>query len=358
MTDSRQHEEQHENVWLLLPWYANGTLDATERRLVEGHLAGCPACRDEAARCSTVAAALREGEETAPSPHPIQLARLMERIQALDARDALAGHDGHGGNIASAAHAASGAHDVHDENTVGAASDDDEIDDLSGGMRHELGRSYGHGEPGEIVGKRQAGGAARAGAAGAREASLLGTTPRRVRIALVGQLAAMLLLAAALAFRPAGQSAPAAPPAALYHVLAAPAATADGAEAAARPRIRLVFVETATEKQIREVLLRTRGRLVDGPSPLGAYTLEVPAPASPSGAGMGPAAGAGWTDRAPVAAGDAAHAAAAAAAPPAPRLAPAEAAPDSLGIVLAYLRSQAIVRFAEPVEGAAAREAR
>lgn len=334
MTDSRQHEEQHENVWLLLPWYANGTLDATERRLVEGHLAGCPACRDEAARCSTVAAALREGEETAPSPHPIQLARLMERIQALAARD------------------------VHDENSVGAASDDDEIDDLSGGMRHELGRSYGHGEPGEIAGKRQAGVAARAGAAGGRETSMLGTTPRRVRIALVGQLAAMLLLAAALAFRPAGQSAPAAPPAALYHVLAAPAATADGAEAAARPRIRLVFVETATEKQIREVLLRTRGRLVDGPSPLGAYTLEVPAPASPSGAGIGPAAGAGWTDRAPVAAGDPAHASAAAAAPPAPRLASAEAAPDSLGIVLAYLRSQAIVRFAEPVEGAAAREAR
>src|SRR6266853_1611254 len=83
MTDPKL-DEQHESVWLLLPWHANGTLETAERRQVEDHLAGCPGCREEMARCNTFAAALRDREEIAPSPHPLQLARLMERIEASE----------------------------------------------------------------------------------------------------------------------------------------------------------------------------------------------------------------------------------------------------------------------------------
>ena len=39
----------HQRVRKLLPWAASGRLDATERKLVEEHLATCAACREEAA---------------------------------------------------------------------------------------------------------------------------------------------------------------------------------------------------------------------------------------------------------------------------------------------------------------------
>lgn len=35
----------HEQTQALLPWYANGTLEAEETALVDGHLAECPECR-------------------------------------------------------------------------------------------------------------------------------------------------------------------------------------------------------------------------------------------------------------------------------------------------------------------------
>jgi hypothetical protein len=306
MSDPK-HDERHDNVWLLLPWYANGTLETAERLLVEDHLAGCPSCREEVARCNGLAAALRDRPEIAPSPHPLQLARLMERLDAAEADDA-----GDAGDASDAVNAvnASEASEAHDASEANVAS--------------------------------------RAAAAGARfrkrGASLLGGTPRLVRWALAGQLAAMVLLATALAFGPARRQ----PAGAIYRTLSEPSAqaaslpaTSATATTAVAPQIRVVFVETATAKRMREVLLSTRGRLVDGPSPLGAYTLELPAPAPAAAAPpAGGFRGIGTGDRAP--------------APPAPRASPREAAPDSVGIVLAYLRSQPIVRFAEPVAGTGA----
>src|SRR5258708_20996981 len=85
MSDPNCHgQDGHENVWLLLPWYVNGTLEAAERRLVDEHLVGCALCREELGRCRGLSAALRSGEESAPSPHPIQLARLLERVEASE----------------------------------------------------------------------------------------------------------------------------------------------------------------------------------------------------------------------------------------------------------------------------------
>lgn len=285
MSDPK-HDEQHETVWLLLPWLANGTLETAERRLVEDHVAGCAACREEMSRCNGLAAVLRDRQEIAPSPHPLQLARLMERIEASERGADLHSESGDIGDIG----------DIRDIGDIGEA-----------------------GEHSGTRGTRELGASLVGGARGIRErgTSLLGDTPRPVRWALAGQLAALILLAAALAFVPArrfqsGKLAtatemPAAPPGALYHTLSEPSARP--APSAAAPQIRVRFAETATEKQMREVLLSTRGRLVDGPSPLGAYTLELPAPARTA------------------------------------------AAPDSVGVVLSYLRSQPIVRFAEPVAG-------
>jgi Putative zinc-finger len=373
MTDPKL-DERHESVWLLLPWHANGTLEAAERRLVEDHLAGCPSCREEMARCNAFAAALRDREEIAPSPHPLQLARLMERIEASER-----GFDAPSENGESGENGDSGEHGENDargeDRAVETAAASSRAGELAGETSAPVrdgtaavAAAARAGRAGALPGVaampsgRADGGSDRKGGIGAigdhrrggeRRASLLGDTPRPVRWALAGQLAALVLLSATLAVGPARRfesgklAAPAseraaAPAGAVYHTLSAPSALAASAVAsaagAAAPQIRVMFAEAATEKQMREVLLSTRGRLVDGPSPLGTYTLELPAPASAAAAP--PAGGSRGTG-----AGDAAPASAA------PRASHAEAAPDSMGIVLAYLRSQPIVRFAEPVAG-------
>lgn len=42
----------------LLPWYLNGTLDSTERAVVEAHLGGCAVCRQELSELSELAEAM------------------------------------------------------------------------------------------------------------------------------------------------------------------------------------------------------------------------------------------------------------------------------------------------------------
>ncbi|HXO26441.1 MAG TPA: zf-HC2 domain-containing protein [Thermoanaerobaculia bacterium] len=330
MSDPK-HDERHDTVWLLLPWYANGTLETAERLLVEDHLAGCPGCREEVARCNGLAAALRARPEIAPSPHPLQLARLMERLDANDAGDAGDAFDASDASHAIHADDAINARAATAINASGANDPINAVDAIDAINAIDAMHAI------NATAATEAGKAAAAGArARQRGASLFGGTPRLVRWALAGQLAALLLLATALAFGPARRQP------AIYHTLSEPSAPAAPLPAtsavAAAPQIRVVFVEAATAKQMREVLLSTRGHLVDGPSPLGAYTLELPAPAA--AAATPPAGGFRGTwigDLAP--------------APPAPRASSREAAPDSVGIVLAYLRSQAIVRFAEPVAG-------
>jgi anti-sigma factor RsiW len=103
----------------------------------------------------------------------------------------------------------------------------------------------------------------------ARLASLLTATPRPVRWVLAAQLAALLLLAA-LPLRT-----PPPPPPAEFKTLSDPVAVAAG------PRVRVVFADGATERQIRDVLLPIGGQLAGGPSPLGVYTVELPAGRDP-----------------------------------------------------------------------------
>ena len=42
-------------------------------------------------------------------------------------------------------------------------------------------------------------------------------------------------------------------------------------------RLRVVFQATASERQIRSLVQGIRGRIVDGPTPDGAYIMEIPA---------------------------------------------------------------------------------
>jgi anti-sigma factor RsiW len=94
--------------------------------------------------------------------------------------------------------------------------------------------------------------------------------PRRWRLVVLGQAAAVAVLVGWTAF---GGRTPAPAP---YRTLAAPVA-----ERAAW-RLRAVFAESTSERQLRELLVPLGARLVDGPSALGVYTLELPATLDPA----------------------------------------------------------------------------
>jgi anti-sigma factor RsiW len=208
-------EMNHAAAWELLPWYVNDTLDQDERRAVHTHLQQCAECRHEEASCREMAAAVRSGH-AAPSPHPAQLARLLERLD-----------------------------DPRPESPLRAIL----------------------------------------------------AAPRGVRVALAAQAAALVTLLA-IVFWPATP--------APYRTLESPAASA---VAAGGQQVRLVFAAEATESEIRHLLLEVGAEITGGPSPLGAYTVTLPA--------AGPAS-------------------------------------EPLPVVLAHLRGHPRVRFAEPVAGGGA----
>ncbi len=94
-------------------------------------------------------------------------------------------------------------------------------------------------------------------------------TPRPVRWAFAVQGVAALALAAALLWRAPG-------PTATYATLSRPAPAVAGDPA----RLRLVFAEETTERELRDLLHDIDGVLVGGPSPRGVYTVELPVRAS------------------------------------------------------------------------------
>ena len=82
------HGAEHERVAEILPWYVNASLSREETALVDQHLAGCAACRDELARCRALSLAARSGgrseEDWAPSPR--HFARVLARVEASEQR--------------------------------------------------------------------------------------------------------------------------------------------------------------------------------------------------------------------------------------------------------------------------------
>ncbi len=212
---SARREHLHRRVGQLLPWYANGSLAEAERRTVEEHLAACPACREELAACRDLARAIDGLGEVAPSPHPVQLARLMARIDAAPA--------------------------------AGPA-----WDEPSTSLR-ALARRW----------------SALAAATPRPVRTLLAA--QLAAVALLGVLLAGLGGFGGPGGRVRPRELPRAAAAPVYRTLSeAPARPAAGAQ------IRLVFADRATAAEIHQLLAGVRGQIVAGPSPLGTYTVEVP----------------------------------------------------------------------------------
>ena len=78
----------HRHVAELVPWYVNGTLEGRDRDAVTAHLPGCPACREEVARCQTLAAAVQRAVDAAGAPGPGGLERVLASIELLEAKGA------------------------------------------------------------------------------------------------------------------------------------------------------------------------------------------------------------------------------------------------------------------------------
>jgi hypothetical protein len=272
MASSRE-ERQHGRIVELLPWYVNETLEGAERQAVEEHAAGCARCRGEIATARELAEAVRAFEPAAPSPHPVQLARLLERI---DAQTANAANAANAANIANIANAANIAH-VADTASDAKVEGDEPVWQPARRPRPGLPRR--------------------------RLARLLHPGSRRLRQLAVAELAAVLVLGMVLAWQwrqvPPGQ--PGQP--ALYRTLSsdAPIVAAPGTVA-----VRVLFTDSATAARIQHLLASIRGQVTAGPSPLGAYVVAVP-----SGPGT-----------------------------------------DSVDLILAHLRAQPEVSFAERVAGA------
>ena len=192
----------HRQVTELVPWYVNGTLEGRDRAAVTAHLPGCPACREEVARCQTLAAAVQSAVDAAGAPGPGRLERVLASIELLEAT----------------------------------------------GARRTAWR-----------------GRWRAGVEWLGD--LFQRTPGPVRWGLAAQ-AALLVLVVGLTAWPGVRS-----PRTPYRTLADDGERRVGQEAL----IHVVFTEDITERELRTLLRRVEGRIVDGPSAVGLYTVDVPA---------------------------------------------------------------------------------
>ena len=74
------HERrQHQEVWLLLPWLANGRLSGAERETAEEHLERCEACERELELQRLMCRAFTEPDRVVYAPGP-SFRKLMDRI--------------------------------------------------------------------------------------------------------------------------------------------------------------------------------------------------------------------------------------------------------------------------------------
>ena len=99
------------------------------------------------------------------------------------------------------------------------------------------------------------------------------------------QAAAILLLTAGLVIRAFDRQPPAE-----YRTLSLPAP----AQSASGPLLHVVFDDELTAGEIRDLLARLRGRVVAGPSDIGAFTVEVDATAGAAPRSRHPSSAAAW----------------------------------------------------------------
>ena len=70
---------RHEEIWLNLPWLANGRLVGAEREAAEEHVRHCPECAHELEVQHLICGALTEPDRVTYTPGP-SFRKLMERI--------------------------------------------------------------------------------------------------------------------------------------------------------------------------------------------------------------------------------------------------------------------------------------
>jgi hypothetical protein len=71
---------RHEEVWLLLPWLANGRLAPAEREMAEEHVRQCERCERELALQHLMCNAFTEPDRVTYAPGP-SFRKLMDRIE-------------------------------------------------------------------------------------------------------------------------------------------------------------------------------------------------------------------------------------------------------------------------------------
>ena len=70
---------RHQEVWLLLPWLANGRLSGTERETAEEHVRRCSACEQELELQRVMCKAFTQPDRVVYAPGP-SFRKLMDRI--------------------------------------------------------------------------------------------------------------------------------------------------------------------------------------------------------------------------------------------------------------------------------------
>jgi len=83
---SRNAFNHHEEVWLLLPWLANGHLGDSERERAERHVQGCIVCSEQLQLEQRLVEALAAPERITYAPGP-SFRKLLERINEAPPAD-------------------------------------------------------------------------------------------------------------------------------------------------------------------------------------------------------------------------------------------------------------------------------
>jgi anti-sigma factor RsiW len=220
MTETQEKTPDVHEVVLLLPWYLNGTLAEGERLEVERHLSNCPECRRELESLSGVRTQTREMLAAVPGPSGRAREAVMQQIR----RSKAAAPQGPG-------------------------------------------RA---GEPG--LPERQPGFQDRPPSWFERFTGAFGVlfrpqwAPALAVLLIVGQFGALAWLAQG----PATQSG----------LPGAQTGVQSRGVGAAPIRLKIVFGSSATVRDIAAAIHDLGGRIVDGPTPEGAFVIELP-PASP-----------------------------------------------------------------------------
>jgi hypothetical protein len=216
--------DEHQRLREGLPAYAGGTLGPAEAAPLREHLDGCAACRAELAQCRRLADGLRSRDDPPWAPSAAGFARLMAAIDDVERGAAPA-------QVAPAPERP--ARPPGERPGVGAHSS----------LQSSL-------HPARLTSRLRS-----------WLRAWLGGSPPPVRWALAAQAALIVVLGAAWVV-------PEPPP---YGTLSdpAPRGVAPGAG------LQVVLSDDITEREWRELLLSVGGRIVQGPSALGVYTVAV-----------------------------------------------------------------------------------